>query len=268
MDLVGKILEKALDKSGDHSSSSGGGAASYGGYPEQPSAGYGSSGPPQDLPYPWVARWDDRDQRWFFVNEQTGQSSWTHPGQGYAGGAQPPSSYGQPYGQQPSYGYDGSRTGDYYPDQQPPPAQKDNSKLYAAGGVAAGLAVGAIGGAVLMHEGEEIHDDFEQDKARFEQGVEDFPQDAAQWTGEKVGEVEQIPDNIEQGWDRAEDRVENEWDGAVQDVENAPQEAAGWVGEQVGEVEQFGDDVEQYGDSLENAYDQGEAEGRNDDGGW
>jgi hypothetical protein len=116
---------------------------------------------------------------------------------------------------------------------------------------------------------------WDEDKERIEQNVEDFPEDAARWTGEKVcallsclqtdadnhgyqvGEVERIPENIEQGWDRTEDRIENKWDNAVDDVEDFPENAAGWAGRKVGEVEQFGDNIDY-------AYDEGRAEGRDD----
>ncbi|RHZ56690.1 uncharacterized protein CDV56_107149 [Aspergillus thermomutatus] len=242
--LLGKIIEKVAEKaSGGSSSSSGGGYSSYN---QQPSQGYNSGpAPPQDLPYPWVARWDDRDQRWFYVNEQTGERSWERPYGGSGGGASyGERSYGQP---QPSYGYEG---GYAQPQQQ---EHKDHSMMYGAAAGAAGL----VGGALLMHEGEKIHDRWDEDKDRIEQNVEDFPEDAARWTGEKVGEVEQIPENIEQSWDRTEDRIENKWDNAVDDVEDFPENAAEWTGRKVGEVEQFGD-------NMENAYDEGVVEGRDD----
>lgn len=123
-------------------------------------------------------------------------------------------------------------------------------------------------------------DNFEENKDKFEDNVEDFPEDAARWTGEKVctispsrllpirrtdtdrcsqvGEAEEIPENIEQGWDRAEDRVETGFDNAVDNVEDFPENTAEWFGEKVGAVEQFGDD-------LDDAYDEGRDEGRDDD---
>jgi hypothetical protein len=59
--------------------------------------------------------------------------------------------------------------------------------------------------------------------------VEDFPEDAARWGGEKVQEVEDIPQGIE-----------NRWDGAV-------------------------GDVEQFGDRMDDAYDGGRDEQRYED---
>lgn len=47
--------------------------------------------------------------------------------------------------------------------------------------------------------------------------VEEFPENAAQWTGEKVQEVEDIPQDIENKWDNAMDdvdRFENRMDDA------------------------------------------------------
>ncbi|KKK15698.1 hypothetical protein ARAM_007464 [Aspergillus rambellii] len=204
---------------------------------------------PGNVPYPWVARWDERDQRWFFQNEQTGQTSREHPG--YSQGA-PPASQGQYYG---GGGGGAPAPGGYYNEQQQQQhhhqhhqqqqeqeraPKKDRKMLYAAGG----LAAGAIGGAMLMHKGEEIHDDFERDKYRFEDGVEDIPEDAARWTGEAVG-------GVEYGVDRVENKVEH----AVDDVEDFPENAAEWVGDKVGDVERFGDNVD-------NAYDYGVEEGR------
>lgn len=113
---------------------------------------------------------------------------------------------------------------------------------------------------------------------RFDDGVqdvEDFPEDAARWTGEAVGEIESVPDrvedgfdraedNVEYGVDRAEDKVEDGWDNTVEAVEDAPENLAEWVGEGVGNVEQFGDEVENFGEGLEGSYDQGRDEERYD----
>ncbi|KZT23594.1 hypothetical protein NEOLEDRAFT_1136395 [Neolentinus lepideus HHB14362 ss-1] len=103
--------------------------------------------------------------------------------------------------------------------------------------------------------------------------VENFPDNAARWTGEKVGEVENIPQNVENDYDRAKYGVENDYDrakygventvdGAIQGVEDIPRDigrgvddAAGWVGDKVGDVERFDDGVQ-------NAYDQGRDETR------
>jgi hypothetical protein len=196
--FLGKIIEKVTEKA--TGGSSGGGGDSYSSYNQQPSYGGQGQGynsgpaPPQDLPYPWVARWDDRDQRWFYVNEQTGERSWERPYGGSGGPSYGERSYGQP---QPSYGYEGG----YGQPQEQRPEHKDHSMMYGAAAGAAGL----VGGAILMHEGEKIRElsltepkidalltlyntdeDWDEDKERIEQNVEDFPEDAARWTGEKV----------------------------------------------------------------------------------
>lgn len=105
----------------------------YGGGPPAP------QGPP--VPAPWVARWSDTDGRWFYMNEQTGERTWERiwerQGYGYGGG----SGYG--YGQQEVV------ERERYEDERP---KKDHSMLYGA----AGLAAGVVGGALLMHEGEEL----------------------------------------------------------------------------------------------------------------
>lgn len=171
MDFVGKVIGKVVE------SKLGGGSHSE----QQPPQDYGYSSNPdyappppppsggQDLPYPWVARWDDREGRYYYVNQETGESSWTHPaasgapyggGSAYAGqpyGEQPP--YGQPsYGQhaygeppygQPAYGYGGEAPRQEYYGEPP---KKDHSMAYGAAGAAAGM----LGGAVLAHEGDKI----------------------------------------------------------------------------------------------------------------
>lgn len=165
MDFVGKIVGKVIE------SKLGGGSQSQEQQQQQQpdygysDPGYGSGPPPpppsggQDLPYPWVARWDDGSGRYYYVNEQTGETSWMHPGggggapyggSGYGGqpsyGEQP---YGQPYGQ-PGYGYgqDAPRQ-EYYGEEQP---KKDHSMAYGAAGAAAGM----LGGGLLAHEGDNI----------------------------------------------------------------------------------------------------------------
>lgn len=138
---------------------------------------------------------------------------------------------------------------------------------YAAAGVA-----GVAGGALLMHEGEEMKDDWERDKYRMENRVDEFgndisnfPENAAGWTGEQVGRVENYGD-----------RVENRFDNAVDDVEDFPENAARWTGEKVQEVEDIPqdienkwdnavDDVEGFGGRMDQAYDDGRDEQRYDD---
>lgn len=136
-----KIMDKVMDK-----------AQGGGGYSDQPS-GYGSpSGPPPpsggDLPYPWIARWDDQSQRYYYVNEQTGETTWEHPGGLYGGGG-----YGSGGGGYGGGGYGGGGYGEYPQEQQQEP-KKDHSMMYGLGGAALGLA----GGALAMHEGEKIRE--------------------------------------------------------------------------------------------------------------
>ncbi|ODM19966.1 hypothetical protein SI65_04952 [Aspergillus cristatus] len=262
MGLMDKIMDKVIEKAqggGSHSEESyGGGGGGYGGG----DSGYSSGPPPpQDLPYPWVARYDPNSGRQYYVNEQTGETSWEHPGSrggggyggeyggGYGGGS---GGYGGGSG---GYGGGGYGEGSGYAPQEH--EKKDHSMLYGVGGAALGLA----GGALAMHEGEKIHDGWEEKKDSIEEGVHDFPENAAHWTGEKVGEAEQIPDNIEEGFDRFGNKVEDGWDNTVENIEDAPENVAEWTGEKVGAVESFGDDI---GD----AYDEGEAEGRGGDDDW
>jgi len=182
----------------------------------------GNIPPPPQVPYPWRPQWDDRERRYIFVNEQNGERTWEFPGR--QGG---------------NYG------GEAYEQRAPPQQQKSggHGMMYGALGAAAGLA----GGALLMHEGDKIGDDFERDKDRLEgrfeedkyraeNDVENFPDNAARWTGEKVGEVEDIPQDVEQGFDRFGNRIEGGFDrfgdkieDGFQDVADAPEDVANWV---------------------------------------
>ncbi|RHZ47827.1 hypothetical protein CDV55_101710 [Aspergillus turcosus] len=85
----------------------------------------GHGGPP--LPPGWTAQYVAEEQRYIFINQHTGERSWTHPG--------PPSNYGGP------------APGGYPPGSAGAP-QKNHNMLYGGVGLAAGLA----GGAFMMHE--------------------------------------------------------------------------------------------------------------------
>jgi hypothetical protein len=120
----------------------------------------GSQGPPPVSP-PWHAEWDGRDNRWLFVNQQTGERTFTYPGPGFA---QQQGSYRTP---QQGYGYGQggySNQGAYnqgsynptnssYQQQEQEKKQGGNGWKYAAAG-----AAGVAGGALLMHEGENIRE--------------------------------------------------------------------------------------------------------------
>jgi hypothetical protein len=151
-DLIEGAIESKLNGSSSQSQSQ---PAPENNYSSSSYGGGYQSGPPQppQVPYPWVARWDDRDQRWFFLNEQTGQTSWEAPSSGgYQGGYSGGYSGGAP--QQAYYegGRGGASQGGYYEQSVQQEEKKDHTMLYAGAGVAAGV----VGGALLMHEGEEL----------------------------------------------------------------------------------------------------------------
>ncbi|KIW70009.1 hypothetical protein, variant [Phialophora macrospora] len=196
-------------------------------------------GRPPQVPYPWVAEWDDRDSRWFYINRENGERTFQQPQPSYGGGGYDERSYNQ--------GSRGQEQRDY---DEPQPEKKDHPVRNAFLGAAAGL----LGGALLMHEGEKVEDklddakyDVENDVRNGVQDVESFPENAARWTGEKLQDVEDIPQDIDR-----------KWDNAVQDVEDVPDDIAGWAGRKVGDVERFGD-------NMDNAYDQGRNDARYDD---
>lgn len=97
------------------------------------------NGPPQ-VPPPWLAEWDARDNRWFYINRETGERTFDYPQQAYGG-----SNYGSGYSQD----YGGQAQREYY-DQEPP------KKSHTGRNVALGAAAGLVGGALLMHEGQKV----------------------------------------------------------------------------------------------------------------
>lgn len=97
----------------------------------------GPGGPP--VPRPWIAQWDEREGRYFYINQETGERSWNLP---YGGGAPGGGYYGES-----QRGYEQS----YYAQEQQQP-RSDHRVAYGVAGAAAGL----VGGALLMGEGEKI----------------------------------------------------------------------------------------------------------------
>ena len=139
-------------------SSYGGQQQNYGGQQQQP-----------QVPYPWVARWEDREQRYIYINEQTGERSFTPPGQnqGYGGGeqrgeygyqqnqSQNQYSSGGSYGQQQQSQYGGGygqQQNEYSSENREEKKSHSNAAAWGVGGAALGLGAGAL----LMHEGEDI----------------------------------------------------------------------------------------------------------------
>ncbi len=120
----------------------GGGQQQYGGQQQQYGGGGGGNGPPPVSP-PWMAEWDGRDNRWLFINQQTGERTFNYPGPGQSMGAQ--GGYG---GNQGQY-----NQGSYNPTQgnQQKQGGGGNAWKYAAAG-----GVGLVGGALAVHEGEKI----------------------------------------------------------------------------------------------------------------
>ncbi|KAL0254893.1 hypothetical protein SLS55_009417 [Diplodia seriata] len=111
------------------------------------------------------------------------------------------------------------------------------------------------------HHSHSRPDDWDEDKARLEQkaehaegDVEELPEDAARWTGEAVGHVENIPNDVEQGWDRAENNVEQGFDNIENNVEQGWDNAENHVEQGWDNAE---DKVEQGWDNAENNVEQG-----------
>jgi hypothetical protein len=106
-------------------------------YPQQQQYGQSQAynGPPQ-VPPPWVAEWDSRDNRWLYVNRETGERTFEFP---------------------QTRGYDANPGRDYRGYGQGNAYQQEPAKTSHTGrNVALGAAAGVVGGALLMHEGEKI----------------------------------------------------------------------------------------------------------------
>ncbi|KAI5300570.1 hypothetical protein KEM55_006540 [Ascosphaera atra] len=100
----------------------------------------------------------------------------------------------------------------------------DHHTMHVAGAALAGVAVGAAG----LYAGEKIHEGWEEKKDDIEEDVRDLPENAAEWTGEKVGDVEGWGDNVKEGFEEKKDNVE------------------------------------EFGERVDGAYDEGKEEGRYD----
>jgi hypothetical protein len=127
-------------------------------YQQHPSGDAPSRGPPPVSP-PWQTEWDARDNRWLFVNQQTGERTFTYPGPGFSqqqGNYRgPQGGYGNNqggYSNQAAYNQDSyNSTNSNYQQQEHEKKQGGNGWKYAAAG-----AAGVAGGALLMHEGHEM----------------------------------------------------------------------------------------------------------------
>lgn len=142
----------------------------YGAPPSHPPS---SGGPPQ-LPPGWISQWDPNSQRYYYLEQATGRTQWDPPQPYNQSGFAPPPMGAPNMGHDSYGGQQGQPTG-YYSQEttqtfQDPHGggmkevtQKTEKKSGKGGMLAAGaggLAVGAVGGAVLAHEmGEDSSDD-------------------------------------------------------------------------------------------------------------
>jgi WW domain-containing protein len=131
----------------------------------------------------WLVQWNNQYQRWFYVDQATGRSQWEHPapptgghgdgtrafggpeshGGNHYGGSPAPSGYGapSPYGQpgygapspygQPGYGQPAPYGQPGYGQPYPEGGEKKSSSSGMLLGAAGGLAVGAVGGALIAN---------------------------------------------------------------------------------------------------------------------
>lgn len=172
------------------------------GYPPQGGYGgqqYGGQQHPQNdgrphPPAPWIAEWDNYENRWVYINRENGQRTHEFPQQGYGGGYQ-----------QQSYqqgGYSGGYGG------QPQQQMQEQHKSHNGRNMAFGAIAGVAGGALLMHEGEKVHEDWDKDKYRAEERFDDARYDV-DYDARRAGNyVEGIPDRVAYDVGRDEQRIE------------------------------------------------------------
>lgn len=145
-----------------------------------PAAAEPTYAPPPDkppIPAGWVPQFDQQYQRWYYYEQATGRSQWEAPGYNAGGqgedrgwGSHGDSSHAAPgYGYSShdshgygghggdqgyghgdhGYGHSGEGHGEYRGEENKTKKKKDHSGLMM--GAAGGLAVGAIGGALLAN---------------------------------------------------------------------------------------------------------------------
>ncbi|KZT23596.1 hypothetical protein NEOLEDRAFT_1243172 [Neolentinus lepideus HHB14362 ss-1] len=84
-----------------------------------------------------------------------------------------------------------------------------------------------------------------------ENDISNLPDDAARATGDGVGAVEGIPQDLR-----------NDYDGAKQDVEGIPCDVDRGVDDAANDVGDAVGDVQRFDQGIDNSYDQGRNEGR------
>ncbi|PFH62847.1 hypothetical protein XA68_11628 [Ophiocordyceps unilateralis] len=152
-------------------------AAQYHAAPPQPAYQPPSDKPP--LPAGWRPLFDQENQRWYYLEEDSGRTQWEAPGYnapsppmgGFAPPVGPPpghahASYGPPDGPPPSYGQgqhgapDGPPPGRFEADYggHAPQEKQSGGKGGMLLGAAGGLAAGAAGGALLHRMNSDRHD--------------------------------------------------------------------------------------------------------------
>lgn len=145
MGLLDTLIDK-LEGGSSNNNNNGPPQSNYGGG----SYGYSQQQQQQQPPpvsYPWVVEWLPQENRWLFINQQTGERTTNYPGGPQQGGY---NNYGPSQGQ-----YGGGQYGGY---EGQPPQEKSggggggHGMAYGAMGAAAGLA----GGMLLAHEGDKL----------------------------------------------------------------------------------------------------------------
>lgn len=163
--------------------------------------------PPPDAPWPWRARWDDGECRYFFLNENTGERRWDFP-------------QDEVVTESTTY-YDDDRRGEYTDDRVyesqdviDERERRNDGMMYGAMGAAAGIGAGALVAEEAGRlEGDKwrMENDVEEGFDRVGDDIIDAPENVANWVGEKVGDVERYGDNIDYSYEEGKYEGREGW---------------------------------------------------------
>ncbi|KAK5091327.1 hypothetical protein LTS08_005093 [Lithohypha guttulata] len=181
------FLNNVLEQFSHHKSSNQQQQYQQGGYPQgnyYPQGGYAQNDGRPHPPAPWMAEFDQYENRWVYINRETGQRTHEFPQGGYGGYDN--RGYGQPMDYQ-QQGYQGA------PMQM---QQEQQHKSHAGRNAALAGAAGLAGGALLMHEGEKVEDEWKRDEYRAEERFDDARYDIDNEARRAGNWVEDAPERL------------------------------------------------------------------------
>lgn len=157
--------------------------------------------PPPDAPWPWRARWDDGECRYFFFNESTGERRWDFPRD-------------EVVTESTTY-YDDDRRGGYNDERVYQTEDViDERERRGDGMMYGGMGVGALAAEEAGRlEGDKwrMENDVEDGFDRVGDDIVDAPENVANWAGRRVGNVERYGDNIDYSYEEGKYEGREGW---------------------------------------------------------